>query len=113
MIYSGKENVPLLMSLRRDNPAAGKSLIEQFNAGHPRNGKLAPVRETTAAAFPCDLICKEVHHLFLNAIVMRLRDTQLVLIQETQQPPLMNGAQDELMNGRVHGCGRRMPYYMK
>jgi hypothetical protein len=80
MIDSGKKDIPLLMFLRRNRPAAEGGLIQQFNAGHAKNGELAPVRQTTAAAFSCCLISKEVHNPFLNAIVLRLHDSFFTLI---------------------------------
>jgi len=113
MIYSGKENVPFLMSLRRDRAAAGKVLIQQFNIGHALNGKLTPVRKAAAAAFARGLICEEVHGPFLNAIILRLHDSFFIVIFKTQQTFLMDGRQDELMNSRIYVSWRRVPYYMK
>jgi hypothetical protein len=80
MIYSGEENVPFLMSLRRDRAAAGKVLIQQFNIGHALNGKLTPVREAATAAFACCLIREEVHDPFLNAIILRFHDSKFIVI---------------------------------
>jgi hypothetical protein len=80
MIYSGKENVPFLMSLRRDRAAAGEVLIQQFNIGHALNGKLTPVWETAAAALACGLIREEIHDPFLNAIILRLHDSRFIVI---------------------------------
>jgi len=111
MVHPGKENVPLLMSLRRNRPAAGEGLLQQFKPGNARHGKFAPVRETTAAALTCDLIGKEIYGLLLNAIIVRLYDSDFIEIGEPQQASLMNGRQDALMNARID-CGRsRMPYY--
>jgi hypothetical protein len=111
MVHPGKENVPLLMSLLRHRPAAGEGLVQQFKPGNARHGKLTPVRQTTAAAFTCDLIGKEMYGLFLNAIIVRLYDSDFIEIGEPQQTSLMNGRQDALMNARID-CGRgRMPYY--
>src|SRR6266853_1093222 len=80
MIYSGKENVPFLMSLRGDRAAAGEVLIQQFNIGHALNGKLTPVREAATAAFACSLIREEVHDPFLNAIILRFHDSRFIVI---------------------------------
>src|SRR5712671_2605316 len=113
MIYSGKENVPFLMSLRGDRAAAGEVLIQQFNIGHALNGKLTPVRKTTAAAFARNLICEEVHNPFLHAIVLRLYDPLFIVIGKAQQAFLMDGRQDELVNGRIYVSGRWVPYYAK
>jgi hypothetical protein len=112
MIDSGKKNIPLLMFLRRNRAAAEEGLIQQFNAGHAKNGKLAPVRQTAAAAFSCCLICKQVHNPFLNAIVLRLHDSFFTLIGKAQQASLMDGRQDELMNSRIDAGRRGVPYYM-
>jgi hypothetical protein len=90
MIYSGEEDVPLLMLLRRNRPAARESFIQQFKIGHTQNGKLAPVWQTTAFAFACTLIREEVRRPFLNAIVLRLRDPLFTVICETQQASLMD-----------------------
>ena len=112
MIYSGKENVPFLMSLRRDSAAAGESLVEQFNFGHALHGELAPVRQCAAAALARELIGEEVNSVLLNAVILRLNDANLVVIEKPQQSLLMNGCQDELMNGRIYVGRRRVPYYM-
>ena len=98
MVHPGKENVPLLMSLRRDRPAAGKGLLQQLKSRNARHRKLTPVRQTTAAAFTCNLIGKEVHGPFLNAIIMRLYDSNFIEISKPQQASLMNGRQDTLMD---------------
>jgi hypothetical protein len=99
------------MSLRRNRPAAGERLLQQFKAGNARHGKLTPVRQAAAAAFTCDLIGKEMCGFFLNAIIVRLYDSDFIEIGEPQQASLMNGRQDALMNARID-CGRsRMPYY--
>ena len=113
MVHSSKQHVPLLMFLGRDRPAAGKRFIQQFNAGHTQNGKLAPVRQRTAAAIACDLVSKEVRRPFLNAIVLRLHDSIFIVIAKAQQPSLMNRRQDQLMDSGIHIRGRRMPYYPK
>jgi hypothetical protein len=113
MIYSGEEDVPFLMLLRRNRSATGKCFIQQFKARHAQNGKLTPVRKTTAAAFACNLICEEVRCPFLNAIVLRLHDSLFTVICKTQQAFLMDGRQNKLMNGRIYAGGRRVPYYMK
>jgi hypothetical protein len=111
MVHPGKENVPLLMSLRGNSPAAGERLLQQFKPRNARHGELAPVRQTTAAAFTCDLIGKEVHGPFLNAIIMRLYDSSLIEIDKPQQAPLMDRRQDALMNSSAHIGRGRMPYY--
>ena len=113
MLYSGKEYVPFLMPLRRDSPAAREGFIQQFKAGHAQNGKLAPVRQTTAAAFASRRVRKDVHDSFLNAIILRLHDSIFTVIGKTQQAFLMNRRQDELVNGRIDASRRRMPYYVK
>jgi hypothetical protein len=113
MIYSGKQYVPLLVPLRRNRPAAGKNFFQQFKLGHAQYGKLAPVRQTTAAAFARGLICKEVHNAFLNAIILRLHDSFFIVIFKAQQASLMDGRQDELMNSRINVGRRWVPYYMK
>jgi hypothetical protein len=112
MIYSGEEDVPVLMLLRRNRPAAGKSLIQQFKARHTHNGKLAPVRQTTAAAFTCNLICEEVRNLFLNAIILRLHDSLFTVICKAEQTFLMDCCQNKPMNGWIYVGGRRAPYYV-
>src|SRR5690242_10554336 len=111
MVHPGKENVPLLMSLRGNSPAAGKRLLEQFKLGNARDSKLTPVRQATAAAFARDLVRKQVHGPFLNAIIMRLCDSSLIEIDKPQQALLMNGRQDMLMDSSVHIGRGRMPYY--
>jgi hypothetical protein len=111
MVYPGKENVPLLMSLRRDSAAAGERLLLQFKPGNARHRKLTPVRQTAAAAFTRDLIRKQVHGPFLNAIIMRLYDSSLIEIDKPQQASLMNGRQDTLMDSSIHIGRGRMPYY--
>ena len=98
MVHPGKEDVPLLMSLRRDRPAARKCLLQQFKLGNARHGKLTPVRQATAAAFARDLIGKEVYGLFLNAIIVRLYDSNFIEIGEPQQASLMNGREDALVD---------------
>jgi len=113
MLYPGKENVPLLVSLRRDSPAAGERLLQQFKPQNARHGKLAPVRQAAAAAFARDLIDKEVRGPLLNAIIMRLYDSNLIEIGKSQQASLMNGGQDTLMDRGVHIRRGRMPYYMQ
>jgi hypothetical protein len=113
MIYSGEEDIPLLMFLRRDSPATGKRFIQQFKVGDTQYGKLAPVRQTTAAAFTRRLVRKEVHHSSLNAIVLRLYDSLFTMIGKAQQSSLMNRRQDEFVNTSIHTSRRRMPYYMK
>jgi hypothetical protein len=111
MIYPGKENIPFLMSLRGYRSAAREVLIQQLNAGHTQDGKLAPVRQTTAAAFATCLIREEVHDTFLNAIVMRLHDSIFILVCKTQQTSLMNRRQNKIVNSSVHSNRRRVPYY--
>jgi hypothetical protein len=111
MIYSGKENIPLLMFLRGDGPAAGERFIQQFKAGHAQNGKFTPVWETAAAALACGLIREEIHDPFLNAIILRLHDSRFIVIGKAQQAFLMNGCQDKIMNSRIHGSRRWVPYY--
>lgn len=98
MIYPGKENIPFLMFLRRDRPAAGECFIQQFKAGHSQNGKLAPIRQRTAAAFACDLIGKEVHGALLDAIIMRFHDSMLIVIAKAQQAFPMDGREDSFMD---------------
>ena len=111
MVHPGKEKVPLLMSLRRDSPAAGEGLLQQFKFGNARHRKLAPVRQTAAAAFTCNLIGKEVHSPFLNAIIMRFYDSNFIEIGKPQQASFMNGRQDALMNSRINRGRGWMPYY--
>jgi hypothetical protein len=110
--YSDEEYVPLLMLLRRNRPAAGKSLIQQFKAGHTQNGKLAPVRQMAAAAFARNLICEEVRSPFLNAIVLRLHDSLFAMICKAEQAFLMDCCQNELMNRRIYIGRCRVPYYV-
>jgi hypothetical protein len=111
MVHPGKENVPLLMPLRRDSPAAGEGLLQQFKFGNARHGKLSPVRQATAAAFARDLICKEINGLFLNAIIMRLYDSDFIEIGKPQQASFMDGREDALVDRRIHIVRGRMPYY--
>jgi hypothetical protein len=113
MVHPGKQQVPLQMSLRGDSPAAGERLLQQFKPGNARHGKLAPVREAAAAAFPCDLIRKQVRRPFLNAIIMRLYDSGLIEIGKPQQALFMDRRKDMLMDSRIHIGRRRMPYYMQ
>src|SRR6478735_319540 len=101
------------MSLRGDCAASCERLLQQFKVGNARHGKLAPVRQAAAAAFARDLIGKEVYSPFLNAIVMRLHDSNLIEISKPQQASLMNSRQDVLMDRGIHIGGCRMPYYMK
>ena len=102
MVHSGKEHVPLLVSLRRDRPAAGERLLQQFKAGNARHGKLTPVRQTAAAAFARDLICKEVYRFVLNAIIVRLYDSNFIEIGEPQQVSLMDGREDAIVDCGVN-----------
>ncbi len=111
MVYPGKENVPLLMSLRRDSPAAGERLLQQFKPRNARHGKLAPVRQAAAAAFTCDLIGKEVRGTLLNAIIMRLHDPNFIEIGKAQQAFPVDGREDTLVDPRIHIGRGRMPYY--
>ena len=111
MVHPGKENVPLLVSLRRDSPAAGERLLQQFKPRNTRHRKLTPVGQTAAAAFTRDLIGKQVHGPFLNAIIMRLYDSSLIEIDKPQQASLMDRRQDALMDSSVHIGRGRMPYY--
>src|SRR5690349_6746952 len=113
MVYSGEEDVPLLMFLRRNRPATGKGFIQQFKVGHAQHGKLAPVRQTTTAAFTCSLKRKKVRDSLLNAIVLRLHDSLFTVIVKAQQSSPMNGRQDQFMHRRVDASRRRMPYYVK
>jgi len=111
MVHPGKENVPLLMLLRRDRAAAGEGFVQQFNFGHALHCELAPVRQCAAAALTRKLIGEEVHSALLNAVILWLDDANLAVIEKPQQSLLMNGRQDALMNARID-CGRsRMPYY--
>ena len=111
MVHPGKENVPLLMSLRGDSPAAGEGLLQQVKPRNARHGKLAPVRQRAAAALARELIGKEVYSALLNAVILWLDDANLAVIEKPEQSLLMNGRQDALMNSRID-CGRsRMPYY--
>ncbi len=111
MVHPGKDNVPLLMSLRRDRPAAGERFLQQFKPGNARHGKLAPVWQTAAAAFTRNLICKKVYCLFLHAIIMRLYDSDFIKVGKPQQASLMNGREDALMNARIDDRRSRMTYY--
>lgn len=80
MINAGEEDVPLLMPLRGNCPAAGENLVQQFNIRDALNSKLAPVRETAAAAFACRLIREEVRDALLNAIIVWLHDSRLIVV---------------------------------
>jgi hypothetical protein len=113
MIDPGKEYVPFLMLLRRDRPAAGECFIQQFKAGHVQNGKLAPVRQTAAAALACSLIGKEVHNAFLDAIILRFHDSVFTVVGKAQQASLMDRRQDHRVDSGNHIRRRRMPYYVK
>ena len=113
MAHPGKENVPLLMFLRRDSAAAGEGLVQQFNFGHALHRELAPVRQCAAAALARELIGEEVHSALLRAVILRLDDANLAMIEKPQQASLMNGRQDELMNSRIDAGRRGVPHYMK
>ena len=113
MIHSGKKYVPLLMFLQWDSPAAGKGLVQQLNFRHALHRELAPVRQCAAAALACKLIGEEVHNAFLNTVILRLHDANLVVIQKPQQALPVDGAQNELMNSRIYVRRRWMPHYMK
>jgi hypothetical protein len=102
-----------LMFLRRNRPATGKGVIQQFNARHAENGKLAPVRQTTAAAFTCSLKCEEVRDSFLNPVVLRLHDPLFIVIGKSQHPFPMDCCQDELVNSRIYVSGGWVPYDVK
>ena len=111
MVNPGKENVPLLMSLRRNRPAAGEGLLQQFNFGHAPHHELAPVRQGAAAALARKLISEEVHSALLNAVILWLNDANLAVVEKPQQSFLKNGCQDALMNSRIDCRRSRMPYY--
>src|SRR5690242_1558407 len=113
MVNPGKKNVPLLMFLRRDRAAAGKSLLQQFKFGHALYHELAPVRQGAAAALARELIGEEVYSALLNAVILRLDDANLAVIEKPQQSLLMNGRQNTLMDREIHAGGSRMPHYMK
>lgn len=101
------------MFLRRDSPAAGEGLVEQFNFGHVLHRELAPVRQCAAAALARELIGEEMHNALLNAVILWLNDANLVVIEKPQQAFLMDGAQNELMNSRIYVRRRWVPHYMK
>jgi len=101
------------MFLRWNSPAAGESGVEQFNFRHAHHRELAPVRQCAAAALARKLIGEEVHNAFLNTVILRLHDANLVVIQKPQQALLMDRAQDDLMNSRIYIGRRWMPHYMK
>jgi len=113
MVHPGKENVPLLMFLRRDRTAAGEGLVQQFNFGHALHGELAPVRQRAAAALARELIGKEVYSALLNSVILWLNDANLAVIEKPQHFLFMNGRQNTLMDRGIHSRGSRMPYYMK
>ena len=113
MIHSGKKHVPLLVFLQWDSPAAGEGLVEQFNFGHALHRELAPVRQRAAAALARKLISEEMHSAFLNTVILGLNDANLVVIEKSQQSPLMYRRKDELMNSGIYIGRRRVPYYMK
>jgi len=94
MIHSGEEDIPLLMFLQQDRPATGKAFIQQFKLRYAQHGKLAPVRQTTTAAFTRSLKCEEVRNSVLNSIVLRLHDSLFTVIVKAEQASLMNGRQD-------------------
>lgn len=100
------------MALRRNSAAAGKSLIQQFKAGNFLNNKLAPLRDSSAAALASDLVRKEAHSAFLNAIILRLCNPKLIVIGEAQQLFLVNGSQNRLVYRWINAAWRRMPDYM-
>lgn len=100
------------MFLRRNRPATGKGVIQQLKAEHAQNGKLAPIRQTTAAAFTCSLKRKEVRDSFLNPVVLRLHDPLFIVIGKPQNAFPMDCCQDELMNSRIYVSGGWVPYYV-
>lgn len=79
MIYSREYYVPALMLMRRNGPAAGVRFVQQFKPGDTLNGKFAPLRKM-AAALPADLIREKIHHAFLNAVILWLRDALLIIV---------------------------------
>lgn len=101
------------MFLRWDSPAAGEGCVEQFNFGHALHRELAPIRQCAAAALARKLISEEMHNALLNAVILRLHDANLVMIEKPQQPPFMDGAQNELMNSRIYVRRRWVPHDMK
>jgi hypothetical protein len=104
-----KENVPFLMLLRGNSAAAGEGLVQQFKSGHAAHGEFTPIGEAPAAAFAADLIREEVHHAFLNSVILWLGDTKFALVRKAQQPRLVNRGQDEFMSSRVNARRRWMP----
>ena len=89
------------MSLLGDCPAAGERLLQQLKPGNALHRKLAPVRQAAAAAFACDLIGKEIYRPLLNAIIMRLYDSDFIEIDKPQQALLVNRREDVLMNCEI------------
>ena len=97
------------MALRRNSAAAGKSLIQQFKAGNLLNNKFAPLRDSSAAALASDLIGKEVRSAFLNAIILRLCDPKLIVVDEAQHVFLVNGSQNRFVYRWINAAWRWVP----
>lgn len=97
------------MTLRRNSPATGKSLLQQLKAGNFLNNKFAPLRDSPAAALASDLIRKEARSAFLNAIILWLCDPKLAIVDEAQQMFLVNGSQNRFVHRWINAAWRRVP----
>lgn len=112
VIDSGEKHIPLLMSLGGNHPASGKRLLQHFKLGDILHSKLAPVRQRAAAAVASDLVSKEVYYPFLQAVILRLGDPNLILVGKAQQTPFINRRQQEIMRGCVQTRRRREGFHM-
>lgn len=113
LTYSGKQHVPLLMSLRRHGAASWECLLQQLHFRHGLDGKFPPVRKRSAAALAANLIGEEVHRIFLNAIILWLYKARFAFIEKSQQPLVMDRGQDELMDSGINAWWRWMPHHAK
>jgi|SRR5581483_754950 len=97
------------MTLRGNGTASGKSLLQQLKAGNLLNNEFAPLRDSSAAALASDLIGKEVCSAFLNAVILRLSDPELIVVDEAQHVFLVNGGQNRFMDSWINAAWRWVP----
>ena len=80
---------------------AWKRLIEETKSGNRFYERPTPVGEWFAAQ-TAYLIAEELDLPFVNAVVVRLHDSWLVLVIELNQPLLLDGGSEQLVNLRHH-----------